>query len=103
MENVGLILVVVAIFYVLTRLFPGDPRRKPDDQLLREYTLHLHKKARAQGRRLSMFTATGAEHKDSPAATELRRRGFDPDKAVAEKFDSRKEGRDLDWDRCRAE
>ena len=87
---------VVICIYVVAK-WPFDVRKKSDRQLLYEYTVYLHKKSlRERAGRLA-FTSSQA----SPAAAELRRRGFDPDKAVGERFDAKREGRAMRWETCR--
>ena len=83
----------------LARRSPKDPASKSNDQLVREYTLYLHKIARST--RLTRLPLVGVPAHDSPAGRELEQRGFDPDKAIDEKFDAKKESRPIDWDRCR--
>ena len=83
----------------LARRRPKDLARKSNDQLVREYTLYLHKIARST--RLNRLPLVGVSVHDSPAGRELEQRGFDPDKAIDEKFDAKKESRPIDWDRCR--
>ncbi len=83
----------------LARRQPANPARKSNDQLVREYTLYLHKIARST--RLNRLPLVGVPVRDSPAGRELEQRGFDPDRAIDEKFDAKKEGRSMDWDKCR--
>ena len=83
----------------LPRRSSKDPASKSNDQLVREYTLYLHKIARST--RLKRLPLVGVPAQDSPAGRELEQRGFDPDKAIDEKFDAKKESRPIDWDRCR--
>ena len=94
-----IVVVAVAGFIWMARRMPADPTRKSDDQLVREYTLYLHKVARST--RLNRLPLVGVPVHDSPAGRELERRGFDPDKAIDEKFDAKKESRPMDWNKCR--
>ena len=91
-------LAVVGLVWLARRL-PSDPAQNSNDQLVREYTLYLHKLGRST--RLNRLPLVGVPVHDSPAGRELERRGFDPDKAIDEKFDAKKEGRPMDWDKCR--
>ena len=83
----------------LSRRSSKDPASKSNDQLVREYTLYLHKIARST--QFNRFPLVGVPVHDSPAGRELEQRGFDPDKAIDEKFDAKKESRPIDWDKCR--
>ena len=87
---------VALCVYVVTK-WPFDVRRKSDRQIVYEYTVYLHKKSlRDRAGRLSFTSSQG-----SPAEAELRRRGFDPEKVVAERFDAKREGRPMRWETCR--
>ena len=99
--EIFLIVVVLAVagYIWLARRLPADPARKNNDQLVREYTLYLHKIARST--RLNRLPLVGVPVHDSPAGRELEQRGFDPDKAIDEKFNAKKESRPMDWDKCR--
>lgn len=100
METFLLIVVLAVVgFTWLARRLPSDPARKDNDQLLREYTLYLHKLGRST--RLNRLPLVGVPVQDSPAGRELERRGFDPDKAIDEKFDAKNQGRPMDWEACR--
>ena len=99
--EIFLIIVVVAVagFIWMARRFPADQARKSNDQLVREYTLYLHKIARST--RFNRLPLVGVPVHDSPAGRELEQRGIDPDKAIDEKFDAKKASRPMDWDKCR--
>lgn len=83
----------------LVAKWPFDVRKKSDRQLVYEYTVYLHK--RSLGERAGRLAFTSS--RESTAAAELRRRGFDPDKAVGERFDAKREGRPMRWNACRLE
>jgi hypothetical protein len=95
---ISVVVAVVGLFW-LSRRQPSDPVHNSNDQLVREYTLYLHKLARST--RFNRMPLVGAPVHDSPAGRELERRGLDPDRAIDEKFDAKKEGRPMDWDKCR--
>ena len=87
---------IVLCVYLVAK-WPFDVGKKSDRQLVHEYTVYLHKRSlRERAGRLA-FTSS----RESTAAAELRRRGFDPDKAVGERFDAKREGRSMRWDSCR--
>jgi hypothetical protein len=94
---IGVAAVAGLLWFV--RRQPANPACKSNDQLVREYTLYLHKIARST--RLNRLPLVGVPVHDSPAGRELEQRGFEPDRAIDEKFDAKKEGRSMDWDKCR--
>jgi len=90
---------VVAAYVVVDKLF-ANPARKSNEQLVSEYTVFLNRRALG-GRAFKVPFQQNAEPAGSPAADELRRRGFDPDLAIGERFDARREKRPMRWEDCR--
>ena len=99
METLIILAIALACFYGFRAAFPPNLARKSDSLLLREHTIHLHRSARAQWRPRTPFHSARADQ--DLAADELRRRGIDPEKAIAEKFGARRDRRPMNWDNCR--
>ena len=98
MEVVLIVVVaaVVLLVALMTSNFGKDPTGKTDAMLWREYNLHDRRVAASWGQ-----GTLDAYARQRPVVDELERRGYDISKLIAEESKAKREGRRMDFQRCK--